>query len=284
MDPISQEIIEAFLSGKLPEGAVPEELAKVKGLIDQANAAATHSELAGANQLVHAFRAAQFGARPTGGRNRVLSKLLTIKAGIAAASALALTGGAAAAITGVVPVSFTSGTTTTTSVTAPTNDSTTTTTEGTAPTTSSTGVTSTTFAGESQGMASGANLFGECTAYMAITGGGSTTTTGGATGTTMAPTSGALASTNFQNLATLAASQGTDVTSYCQVYLATHRPGNQPAVPGPGNSGHGNGQGNDNANGNGNGNTQGAGSGNAPVGVGQGNGNGPAGHGHGNGH
>lgn len=286
MDPISQEIIEAFLSGKLPEGAVPEELAKIKGLIDRANVAATHAELGGADRLVHAFRAAQGGALPTGGKDRVLTKLLTAKVGIAAASALALTGGAAAALTGVVPVSFNGNTTTTSSTVVPTNDSTTSTTEGTTSTTVSTDATSTTFAGESQGMASGANLFGECTAYMAITGGATTTTAGGAPATTSAPTSGPLASTNFKNLATLAASQGTDVATYCQVYLATHRPGNQPVVPAPGGSGPGNGHGNANGHGpsagSSNGNDQGGpaqGSGNSANASGPGNG-----HGNGNGH
>ena len=226
MDPVSQEIIEALLSGKAPAGALPKELAKVKSLIDRANAPASYTETTGAHHVVQAFRAAQGGAIPTGGRGKVLSKLLTAKAA-AAAAAIALTGGAAAALTGVVPVSFHSNAHgAVTSNATQTSDSVTSTTDSTSSTTAAPDSTVTTaFAGESQGMASGANLFGECTAYMAITR-GSTTTTGVGSSTSL---TGALASTNFQNLAKLAASQSTTVASFCTAYLAAHKPGSQSA-------------------------------------------------------
>ena len=204
MDPISQEVIEALLSGKAPAGAVPEELAKVKALIDRANAPATYSETTGAHQVVQAFRAAQGGAIPTGGRGKVLSKLLTAKAA-AAAAAIVLTGGAAAALTGVVPVSFNSNAHGgLTSNATETSDSVTVTSDTTPTTEAPSSTVTTLFAGESQGMASGANLFGECTAYMAITHGTTTTTPPGSS-TTL---TGALASTNFQNLAKLATAEG----------------------------------------------------------------------------
>ncbi len=257
MDPISQEIIEALLSGKAPAGAIPEELAKVKSLIDRANAPASYTETTGAHHVIQAFRAAQGGAIPTGGRGKVLSKLLTAKAA-AAAAAIALTGGAAAALTGVVPVSFHSNSHgALTSNAAQTNDKGTSTTDSTTSTTAAPNATVTTaFAGESQGMASGANLFGECTAYMAITR-GSTTTTGVGSSTSL---TGALASTNFQNLAKLAATQNLSVTSFCTTYLGAHKPGSQSANA----SANANANADTHANAGGTGNT--AGSGNAKGG------------------
>ena len=212
-DPISHELIEALLSGKAPAGAVPEELAKVKALIDRANAPATYSETTGAHQVVQAFRAAQGGAIPTGGRSKVLSKLLTAKAA-AAAAAIVLTGGAAAALTGVVPVSFNSNAHGGLTPNATETSDSVTVTSDTTPTTEAPSSTVTTlFAGESQGMASGANLFGECTAYMAITHGTTTTTPLAGSSTTL---TGALASTNFQNLAKLATAEGyTSINAMC---------------------------------------------------------------------
>ena len=211
MDPISQEIIEALLSGKAPAGGLPEELAKVKALVDRANAPASYSETTGAHQVIQAFRAAQGGAIPTGGKGKVLSKLLTAKAA-AAAAAIALTGGAAAALTGVVPVSFHSNPPQSQSVSQGANTG--------SDSTNGTGTTvTTTFAGESQGMASGANIFGECTAYMAITGHSSTGTS-----------SPALASTNFQNLAKYVGGQqspavttasATEIQAFCKTLLGS---------------------------------------------------------------
>ncbi len=238
MDPISQEIIEALLSGKAPAGGLPEELAKVKALVDRANAPASYSETTGAHQVIQAFRAAQGGAIPTGGKGKVLSKLLTAKAA-AVAAAIALTGGAAAALTGVVPVSFNSHAHQTPSVSlVTTNDSG----SSNAPHTTAT----TTFAGESQGMASGANIFGECTAYMAITGHAPTSVVGSGSSN---PSTGPLASTNFQNLAKYVAGQKgytatggiaspTQIMTFCKGVIGTHTTG----------SANGNANGNANAN------------------------------------
>ncbi len=227
MDPISQEIIEALLSGKAPAGGLPEELAKVKALVDRANAPASYSETTGAHQVIQAFRAAQGGAIPTGGKGKVLSKLLTAKAA-AVAAAIALTGGAAAALTGVVPVSFNSHAHQTPSVSlVTTNDSG----SSNAPHTTAT----TTFAGESQGMASGANIFGECTAYMAITGHAPTSVVGSGSSN---PSTGPLASTNFQNLAKYVAGQTvpgysatggiasqSEIIAFCKTVIGTHTTG-----------------------------------------------------------
>lgn len=215
MDPLNQEIVEAFLNGTLPSDGFPHELVKVADLLHKVQGPATMQELTGENMVIQAFKASTLPTSSSGRSPKVLSKLLSTKAA-AAAIAVALTGGGAAAVTGLIPVSFHHGLPSFTA--QPTTTSPSTTTQETSSSVAST--TSTLIPGENQGMASGKSLFGLCTAYSNVTGlhGSQATATTQATSLDSATTSTsspALASTAFTQLQALAVAKGTTVAALC---------------------------------------------------------------------
>ncbi len=233
MDPISQEIIEAFLDGKITGHGIPQELQHVAQLMQKAQLPATKAELEGEHFAVQAFQTANGSALHPGGKSKVLSKLLSTKAATAAV-AVALTGGGAAAATGLIPVSFhhgipTLGTqVTTTSTTSSASTTSTTVLDSTSTTQAGpTSTSSTLIPNENQGMASGHSLFGLCTAYAHITTSG---TTQDATNTSTSVTSlsstsstvAALSSTAFSQLQALATAQNMTVAQLC---ATTSNPG-----------------------------------------------------------
>ena len=192
IEPFSEQIVEAILRGSASADKLPPELAKVAHIVHAAQAPASMSELSAEHAVLDAFRSSAIGTGSNlnpGGKRPMLSKMLSAKAAIAA-GAIALTGGAAAAMSGAL-VSFHHAPSTS-SVTAQQNS------------TSTHGAPKTTLTippGTNQGLASGASLFGLCKAYTNIT--TNPGTSSGSSGS-QTPTSSALTSTAFQQLSALA--------------------------------------------------------------------------------
>ncbi|NNN13807.1 MAG: hypothetical protein HKL81_08685 [Acidimicrobiaceae bacterium] len=216
-EPFSEEIIEALLGGVSNVEALPPGLRRISELVSAANAPAAMTELAMEDTVMSAYRNAwatsDLGEIPERKRS-MISKFLSAKVALAGL-AIALTGGTAAALTGVLPVSFNKSTNPSVSL-APTShqDSTnsqvgsdTKTTDG-----GSVAGDSTSSTALNQGLASGKSLWGLCNAYSHAF---ASTTTTGASGSLSATGDNPSTATAFVELGALAKSKGDTIAQLC---------------------------------------------------------------------
>lgn len=216
-EPFSEEIIEALLGGDSNVEALPPELRRISQLVSAANAPAAMTELAMEDTVMSAFRSAwatsDLGEIPERKRS-MISKFLSAKVALAGL-AIALTGGTAAALTGVLPVSFNKSTNPSVSL-APTSHQNSTNSQVGSDTKVTDGGS---VAGHSpsstalnQGLASGKSLYGLCNAYSHVF---ATTTTTGASGSQSGTSGTPLNANAFVELGTLAKSKGDTIAQLC---------------------------------------------------------------------
>jgi len=207
--PFDRDMADSVFGGRLDPDDAPPELREVARLVRAATGPASPSELSAQSAVVAAFGEAvrgssgvSLGKAPHGAETRrktMIGKLLSAKV-IAAAATVAVGGVAAAAATGSLPAPIQAAVSSGLSnigVSVPNPNSTTTTVAGSG--------------GQGKlpaGFASGANLFGQCTAYEAsqrLGGTGATTTT--------SPSGGAGGSSAGANTSPMVAGTSTSTTS-----------------------------------------------------------------------
>ena len=216
----SEEVIDALLSGDSNAESLPLDLKRISQLVSVANSPATMTELAMQDTVISAYRNAlatsDLGEIPERKRS-MISRFLSAKVALAGL-AIALTGGTAAALTGVLPVSFTKGTNPSVSLanTAAQNSSNsqvgtdTKVTDGGS--TASDSNSNTTI---NQGILSTKSLYGLCNAYSHAFASTTTTSTSGSSGSQGLTSGAPLTATAFAELNAYAKSKNETLTELC---------------------------------------------------------------------